>query len=371
MNSSIVLKRMEVQGFKSFADKECIKFSPKSNAILGPLAGKSNLLEAIRWVLTEKTDDHEAERIFAGTDERVPMNFAKVTLFFGDKDKDDASISVERRINRIDNGNLIDVHVINGEAVLADDFQNRLQSVGLILPLYWDCEKIAFLGENCLPSLFEEVIGDTIAEYHSKEFHFKSCLNVVRKLLADYRKAEYQDDEDIKVEIKRLERSLRNGEEEFYRLYRIKSMQFRDFCGKIAQAFQDLFPQIVEGGTAELRVSNADVWLDAKCEFFVRFPHRMMISSRQLSSGEKALVSFVLLLAVYTAFPCPFCFLDSHAVSLVNSDDMRKILHALEDKTQVFVAPSTTKNAAETEGLIGVTMSDIGVTKVISVRWER
>lgn len=55
MNSNIVLKRLEVQGFKSFADKECIKFSPKTNAILGPLAGKSNLLEAIRWVLTDKT----------------------------------------------------------------------------------------------------------------------------------------------------------------------------------------------------------------------------------------------------------------------------------------------------------------------------
>lgn len=191
MNNTIVLKRMEVQGFKSFANKKCIEFSPKSNAVMGPLAGKSNFLEAIHWALTDKTDSYEAEHIFAGTEEHAPMNFAEVTLIFEDKDKDDTCVSVKRHIEKINNGELLDVHVINGETVLANEFQNRLQSVGLAQPLYWNYEKITFLGENCLPLLFEEVIGDTIAEYHSKEFyHFQGPFETLRMLLANNKKAE-------------------------------------------------------------------------------------------------------------------------------------------------------------------------------------
>jgi chromosome segregation protein len=84
--SPVYLKRLELQGFKSFAPRTALEFSPGVTAIVGPNgSGKSNLADAIRWVLGEqsmrqlrgkKSDDV----IFAGGQSRAPMQMAQVGL---------------------------------------------------------------------------------------------------------------------------------------------------------------------------------------------------------------------------------------------------------------------------------------------------
>ena len=84
------LKALEIQGFKSFADKTRLTFEPGMIAIVGPNGcGKSNVSDAIRWVLGEQRPSalrcgKMQDLIFNGTDTRKPLGMVEVTLHFAD-----------------------------------------------------------------------------------------------------------------------------------------------------------------------------------------------------------------------------------------------------------------------------------------------
>ncbi len=104
------LKRLEVMGFKSFADRIGIDFVPGVTAVVGPNgSGKSNVTDAIRWVLGEQSAKSlrgakMEDVIFAGSESRKPLNFAEVTLVLDNTDGraplDYSEISVTRRVFR-------------------------------------------------------------------------------------------------------------------------------------------------------------------------------------------------------------------------------------------------------------------------------
>ena len=104
------LKRLEVMGFKSFADRIGIDFVPGVTAVVGPNgSGKSNVTDAIRWVLGEQSAKSlrgakMEDVIFAGSDSRKPLNFAEVTLVLDNTDGrvplDYSEVSVTRRVFR-------------------------------------------------------------------------------------------------------------------------------------------------------------------------------------------------------------------------------------------------------------------------------
>ena len=92
------LKRLELQGFKSFADRTVLEFKPGITAVIGPNgSGKSNISDAIRWVLGEQSmkslrGAKSEDIIFAGTQSRKSLGFAEVSMVI---DNEDGGLPIE------------------------------------------------------------------------------------------------------------------------------------------------------------------------------------------------------------------------------------------------------------------------------------
>lgn len=107
------IKRLELQGFKSFVEPTVFQFGPGISAVVGPNGcGKSNVIDAIRWTLGEQSPSTLRGRamsdvIFAGSEGRAPANHAQVSLVFDNTDESFggryrrfAEIEVTRRLDR-------------------------------------------------------------------------------------------------------------------------------------------------------------------------------------------------------------------------------------------------------------------------------
>ena len=104
------LKRLEMQGFKSFADKTVLEFMPGITSVIGPNgSGKSNIVDCIKWVLGEQSiktlrGGKSSDIIFAGTQNRKSLGFAEASLIFDNQDGalpiEYGEVTVTRKIYR-------------------------------------------------------------------------------------------------------------------------------------------------------------------------------------------------------------------------------------------------------------------------------
>ena len=131
------LKNIEMQGFKSFADKIYLDFNSGITAIVGPNgSGKSNISDAIRWVMGEQSikslrGSKMEDVIFSGTEQRKALGFAEVTLTLDNTDGyfalDFPEISVTRRVYRSGDGE----YYINKTLCRLKDIHELFMDTGL------------------------------------------------------------------------------------------------------------------------------------------------------------------------------------------------------------------------------------------------
>ena len=109
-DTELLLKSMELQGFKTFPDRTRLVFHEGITAVVGPNgSGKSNISDAVRWVLGEQSVralrcTKMEDVIFGGTHARGPLGFAEATLNIDNSGRelpyDDSAVSVTRRYYR-------------------------------------------------------------------------------------------------------------------------------------------------------------------------------------------------------------------------------------------------------------------------------
>lgn len=132
------LKRIEIHGFKSFADKVDIEFQPGITGIVGPNGcGKSNISDAVRWVLGEQSvkslrGANMSDVIFAGSEDRRAQNLAEVTLVFDNSDRfmkyDYNEVEITRRLYRQNNEA---EYLINKQQCRLKDIVDLIMDTGL------------------------------------------------------------------------------------------------------------------------------------------------------------------------------------------------------------------------------------------------
>lgn len=133
----MLLTSIQIQGFKSFADKTVLKFGKGVTAVVGPNgSGKSNISDAVRWVLGEQSTkslrgQSMEDVIFGGTETRRPHGFCEVTLNIDNSDRtlnfDNDTVAVTRRYYRSHESE----YAINGVSVRLKDIHELFMDTGL------------------------------------------------------------------------------------------------------------------------------------------------------------------------------------------------------------------------------------------------
>ncbi len=183
------LKRLELFGFKSFADRMVLDFSAPVTGIVGPNGcGKSNVVDAVRWVLgetrpTSMRGGEMTDVIFKGSASRPALAVAEVTLVLDNAENDlesrGSEVSVTRRVYRSGEGE----YLIDGQVVRLKDVREMLYGTGLGSRGYSVLEqgKIdAILSANPLErrAIFEEAAG--ISRYRARKKETEARLERVQ-----------------------------------------------------------------------------------------------------------------------------------------------------------------------------------------------
>ncbi len=181
----MILKKVELQGFKSFATRTVLEFNKGITAIVGPNgSGKSNIADAIRWVLGSQSSKqlrggNMSDMIFSGTQYRRPVGFAEVSLYFDNSDKhlavDFEDVKITRRLYRSGESD----YSVNDKSCRLKDIQMMFFDTGV------GKEGYSIIGQNEIKDIvdsnslerrgiFEEAAG--IMKYKQKK------LEALRKL---------------------------------------------------------------------------------------------------------------------------------------------------------------------------------------------
>ncbi|HEX9625974.1 MAG TPA: chromosome segregation protein SMC [Acidiferrobacterales bacterium] len=169
-----------------------------------------------------------------------------------------------------------------------------------------------------------------------------------------------------------LVQALTTLEDAIRKIDRETRTRFKETFDKVNTGFQSLFPQLFGGGHAYLELIGDEI-LDSGVRVMARPPGKRNSTIHLLSGGEKALTAVSLLFALFELNPAPFCLLDEVDAPLDDANVIRysDMLKALSQKTQLVYITHNKISMEIAELLIGVTMSEPGVSRLVAVDVEQ
>jgi chromosome segregation protein len=252
------LKSLQLIGFKSFAEKTTLDFLPGVTAVVGPNGcGKSNISDAIRWVLGEQSakalrGSEMADVIFNGTDGRKAINLAEVSMTFAEVDAktlslpgvnlDFTEITITRRVHRDGTGE----YFINKTPCRLRDIQGLFMDTGIGRSSYslmaqGQIDQILSAHPEDRRTIFEEAAGINKYKHQKKE--------ALRKL--EYTEANLVRITDIIKEVKRQIISLQRQAGKARR-YKELFDQLKALDTRLARHKYDLLHSEISGLESEI-----------------------------------------------------------------------------------------------------------------------
>ncbi len=292
------LAKLEIKGFKSFADKIVINFDEGITGIVGPNGcGKSNVVDSIRWVLGEqKTSALRSEKmenvIFNGTSQRGPQQMAEVSLTINNTKNilptEYSQITITRRLYRSGESE----YLLNGVACRLKDITNLFLDTGVASNSY----AIIELGmvddllndkDNSRRMLFEEAAG--ISKFKKRK---KETLKKLEDTDADLERVE-----DLLFEIEKNMKSLEKQAKQTETYYRIKD-EYKDksiYLAKVVvnkqkEKFNTINKQVEEENDRKVKLATEIAEKEAIIE---KSKADLILKEKTLSSRQKAINEFV------------------------------------------------------------------------------
>ena len=147
---------------------------------------------------------------------------------------------------------------------------------------------------------------------------------------------------------------------------------FVDTYNKIKKNFHNMFRRLFGGGRAEVRLTDPNNVLDSGIDIFAQPPGKRLENIGLLSGGEKSMTAVSLLFATYMVKPSPFCLLDEIDAALDEQNVMRFIntLKEFANVSQYIVITHNKKTVVGANAMLGVTMEESGVSKLIAIKLD-
>ncbi len=217
----MVIKKVEIAGFKSFANSTSLKFEYKKTSIIGPNGcGKSNVLDAIKWVLGEKSvkamrGEKMEDIIFSGTEGKKPSNFAQVAIHIDNSRKlfhlDHPEVKIARRLYRDGQSQ----YLINDTRVTRKEIETLLMDTGLGKSSYSFMEQgqmdmILSSKPEDRRLLFEEAAG--ISRFKSQRSDAEKNLERANLNITRLRDIMHGMEKDLQTKTIQAEKTLRYNE---------------------------------------------------------------------------------------------------------------------------------------------------------------
>ncbi len=148
---------------------------------------------------------------------------------------------------------------------------------------------------------------------------------------------------------------------------------FKKTFTSVRNNFQKVFTQLFEGGEADLILTNEADLLETGVDIVAQPPGKKLQNIALLSGGEKALCAIALLFALFMVKPSPFCVLDEVDAPLDDANLQRftMLLKEFVNKAQFIVVTHNKKTMEMSDVLYGVTMEEFGISKLISVKFQK
>ena len=171
--------------------------------------------------------------------------------------------------------------------------------------------------------------------------------------------------EDIRQGIESTEEALRE-------IKRRSRERFRAAFEQINQNFGELFKELFGGGRGEMSLIDADDELESGIDVIAQPPGKRLQNVLLLSGGEKAMAALALVLGIFHYRPSPFCLLDEVDAPLDEANVGRftnKVVQ-MSANTQFIVITHNKRTMEMARALYGVTMEEVGISKLVSVKFE-
>lgn len=292
------LSKLEIKGFKSFADKIVINFDEGITGIVGPNGcGKSNVVDSIRWVLGEqKTSALRSEKmenvIFNGTSQRAPQQMAEVSLTINNTKNilptEYSQVTITRRLYRSGESE----YLLNGVACRLKDITNLFLDTGVASNSYAIIElgmvdDILNDRDNSRRMLFEEAAG--ISKFKKRK---KETLKKLEDTDADLERVE-----DLLFEIEKNMKSLEKQARQTEQYYKIKE-DYKDKSINLAKVVvnkqKDTLTTVQKQIEAESdRKTKLTAEVAEKEALIEKSKAELIIKEKTLSSRQKSINEFV------------------------------------------------------------------------------
>jgi len=144
---------------------------------------------------------------------------------------------------------------------------------------------------------------------------------------------------------------------------------FKITFDKVQTHFKQIYGLLFNGGEADLILTQPENILETGVEILAHPPGKKLVSISQLSGGEKALTALALLFSFFCVNPSPFCVMDEADAPLdeANVERFVRLLREFSGTTQFIVITHNKRTMEAADVLYGVTMEEMGVSKIISV----